>query len=92
MANANKWSYRDKKYEDYTLPEGATKGMNIKDMDTIITCAECGAKIALGNGLTSRSIHDDIGIGFIICETCARNERTLSQKFGRVQTKERKND
>lgn len=72
MATAGKWNYQTKKYDEYQLPEKALRYSD--DMDVECQCANCGTKMAFGDGYTSLEIHNAIGFGYVVCEKCYEEE------------------
>lgn len=71
---AQKWNYEKKKYIEYEVPKNAS--MLEIEMDTIISCAECGEPVLYGGSYTSRVIHNDVGLGWCVCEECHVKEVT----------------
>lgn len=75
-----KWNYKTKSYDDYELPERAM--MWSDDMDLVIQCANCAKDIKYGDGFTSKEIHNDLGMGYIVCESCYKQEIQRTKKKG----------
>jgi hypothetical protein len=64
-----KWNFETKKYEPFDSP--ATKvSLYSEDMSEEIDCTNCGRRMTYGDGLTSRTIHTAIGLGFPVCQEC----------------------
>lgn len=76
MSNqAQKWNGKKAEYEPYILPEGSTIGE--QDMGKIVTCASCSNQLVFGKGRTSLIIHNSVGFGYCICESCSDKELGL---------------
>lgn len=69
---ACKWDFKTKQYSKYTLPPLASTYE--PDMNKAIQCASCGKALKVGNGYTSRQIHNAVGFGYIVCEDCYKKE------------------
>lgn len=69
---AFKWNFKEQKYEDYELPENCP--LTCYDMEKIINCANCRKKIKFGECYCSKTIHNEIGFGFPVCENCYNKE------------------
>lgn len=85
MDMAEKWNFRTSEYEPYILPEGSSTYE--ADLHNFISCAACGVQIIYGLGFVSRTIHNQFGFGYMVCEECGgkeiaemRTEETLSIK------------
>lgn len=76
---AKKWNFEKSKYEIYELPKSAS--MYEKDMDKIVSCAECGSKLAYGDTYTSRRIHTNTGMGYMVCKKCYDEELLEEVKY-----------
>ena len=74
-----KWNEQLHSYEPYTLPEGAS--LYEEDMDKIVSCAACGKQIAFGDGYTSLHIHNRMGMGYAVCESC--HDAEIAEQIGR---------
>lgn len=75
---AQKWNFEKEEYKPYELPEGAS--MFETDMEKIISCGDCGKKIAFGDCFTSRAIHTKLGLGYGVCESCYADEWDRDRK------------
>lgn len=62
------WIENKHEYIPYELPEGAA--LYEVDMDQIVQCAHCGREVRYGDCYTSRTIHNDYGLGYAVCEDC----------------------
>lgn len=69
---AGKWNFKTHEYEPYELPLGAT--LFEWDMNKIVACARCGGQMIYGNGYTSLTIHNSMGMGYVVCEKCYDEE------------------
>lgn len=72
---ARKWNAKKSEYEPYILPEGSTTYE--QDMKKIVVCASCGNKLPFGKGRASLIIHNSIGFGYCICESCSDKDLGL---------------
>ncbi len=77
MARAKRWDFEKHQYEEVDIPDKASAFQ--ANMDTKVECAECGRKIAFGDGYTSRRIHTNLGLGYAVCKRCYNLERTDEQ-------------
>ena len=75
---AQKYSFKDKKYNEYQLPNGAT---TLAELDDVIACAECGKKLTFASSYTSRTIHTKIGMGYSVCNSCYIVERAKEKEY-----------
>lgn len=75
---AQKYSFKDKKYNEYQLPNGAT---TLAELDDVIVCAECGKKLTFASSYTSRTIHTKIGMGYSVCSGCYESEIKIERAF-----------
>ena len=75
---AQKYSFKDKEYREYQLPNGAT---TLAELDDVIACAECGKKLTFGSSYTSRTIHTKIGMGYSVCNSCYESEIKIERAF-----------
>lgn len=69
---AQKWNWHKHEYEPYDLPEGSL--MYHYDMDKKVACAQCGQEITYGDSYNSWEVHNNIGIGYAVCEKCYKQE------------------
>lgn len=69
-----KWNEGKGMYEPYEAPNDWTVCTYSDDMDKVINCARCGRKMIFGDGFSSRQIHTDMGMGYIVCEECHEKE------------------
>lgn len=69
---AQKWDWHKHEYEPYDLPEGSV--MYHHDMDKKVTCAQCGKEITFGDSYSSWEIHNNIGLGYSVCDDCYKKE------------------
>ena len=70
MKHAFKWNGQE--YTDIVLPSGATLG--VEDINQNITCASCGRVINFKESYTSKTIHNEIGLGYLVCHDCYGEE------------------
>lgn len=64
-----KWNPVARQYEAYTPPAGYIT-LHETDMDKPINCARCGKQITFGEGYSSLQIHNGMGVGYSVCESC----------------------
>lgn len=68
--NIQKWNPKKHVYESYE-PNPEWKLILLSDdMDELVNCAQCGKKIKFGDSYTSKQIHNPIGLGYPVCESC----------------------
>lgn len=61
-----KWNSKTRKYEEYRPDWDVT--LYSEDMDIIVNCAGCGQKLKFGDTCTSQQIHNEMGLGYPVCE------------------------
>lgn len=64
-----KWDPSKRKYEPYQ-PPADNVSLYETDMDKVISCAGCGKQITFGEGYSSLQIHNAMGMGYSVCESC----------------------
>ncbi len=69
---AFKWNFKEQKYEDYELPDNCP--LTGHDMEKIINCANCREKFKFGECYCSKTIHNELGFGYPVCEKCYNKE------------------
>jgi hypothetical protein len=75
-----KWDYETHQYFPFISP---AKFLTLysEDMELELDCACCGEHAVYGNMYTSRTIHNDSGIGFWVCEKCYNKELDEEDRF-----------
>ena len=73
MTVLRKYSYRRHKYKKYRIPD-KWNVQRLIDEDDVVNCAGCGKLIGWDSAYTSLLIHDDIGIGYLVCKDCQEKE------------------
>ena len=82
---AIKWNYEKDDYVPYRTPSNWDCKL-FADLNEKINCAQCGKKIKFGDSYTSLEIHNEIGLGYPVCEKCYDVEwqrRIMSKKGGK---------
>ena len=64
-----KWDPAARKYNPYQPPAGYIT-LYETDMGKPFSCAGCGKKIIFGEGYSSLQIHNGMGMGYSVCESC----------------------
>ena len=86
---AQKWIFDLQEYIPYILPKPDCS-MFETDLDTEISCASCGRSMLYGDGYTSKTIHNNYGLGYCVCEECynleCAEEREYYQKLEHNRT------
>ena len=75
MTLLDKWNYDSDTYEPYEIPDSWNVATFSRDMEKLIDCCQCGLTIKYGDAYTSKEVHTHIGIGYMVCEDCYREER-----------------
>jgi len=75
---AGKWHPKTQKYYDYLLPAGSEL---LAELDDKVSCAECGMQFVFGDMYTSRFIHNKVGTGYSVCETCYDREIEEEERY-----------
>ena len=83
-----KWNPEKRQYEPYIPPPGYVT-LYEADMDQRCNCAACGKEITFGSGFTSQQIHNDLGLGYTVCESCHEIELKEELKYRSVPHSER---
>jgi superfamily II helicase len=69
-----KWNWKKKIYEPVEISNNLKVSSYESDMNTIINCPHCSQKIRYGESYTSREFHNDLGLGYGVCEKCYEEE------------------
>ena len=64
---AGKWNYKTRKYDKYN-PKWDL--MLVTGLGASVNCSACGKKTIFGMCYTSKEIHNDIGLGYPVCDKC----------------------
>ena len=72
MRKAHRWDCEKRTYTPIELPDRCA--MYCVEMDTVISCAQCGKELEYGQSYTSMEIHTDLGMGYGVCEDCYEGE------------------
>lgn len=76
-----KWNYEKHKYEAHYVPFNWNVKIYADNMEEIINCAHCGKKVKVGDSYTSYEIHNEVGIGYGVCEKCFNIEMLRKNKY-----------
>lgn len=68
-----KWNYETHEYLPFISP-AIVLSIYSEDMLEEVDCANCGTRMTYGDTYTSRTIHNDSGIGFPVCDPCYQKE------------------
>lgn len=85
-----KWNYQKHIYEDYYVPANWFCTTYCFDLETIINCPQCGRPLPCKDSYTSMEIHDEVGFGYCVCETC--HEIELARRIRHEQEEKEKSD
>lgn len=69
-----KWNFKTHEYEPFESP-AKVLSLYSEDMLAEVDCANCGKRMTYGEGYTSRTIHNHVGLGYPVCEDCYEIER-----------------
>ncbi len=78
MKQALKWDFEKREYFPVEIPDGSS--LFEKDMDEVVSCAECGQPVTFGECYTSRTIHSPYGFGYAVCPECHEKEWEEEEK------------
>lgn len=67
-----KWNVNTNEYDIYRLPLKASAYES--DLHAIIACARCDKELSYGDSYTSRHIHTEMGLGYMVCYECYKLE------------------
>jgi len=70
----NKWNFKAREYEPYSVPADWNCKTFSVDMDEIVNCPHCGREVRFGDCYTSRQIHTRYGMEFAVGEECYEKE------------------
>jgi len=65
-----KWDFEKHEYLPFEVPDDRIVVLYTEDMDQPIDCTNCGKHMTYGEGLTSRTIHNHVGLGYPVCQDC----------------------
>jgi len=65
----SKWNYKTHEYESFESPAKIVMLFQ-ETMNSEVDCANCGKHTTYGICYTSRTIHNHIGLGYPVCESC----------------------
>lgn len=71
---AYKWDFVNHRYHDYEIPDHYNTPLYTNDMEEVVNCAGCGARIKYGQCYTSMKIHNHVGLGYPVCDECYQKE------------------
>lgn len=74
MVIIGRWNYQTHEYDPYIPPEGWKIVLYTTDMDEGINCTNCGKAMTYGDGLTSKELHNGLGLGYPVCQSCYDGE------------------
>lgn len=78
MILLQKWNFDTHQYEPFESP-ARVLSLYSEDMLQEVDCANCGKRMTYGDGYTSRTIHNHVGLGYPVCEDCYEKEHELEQ-------------
>ena len=71
---AYKWNFRTKKYKKVDIPSECFLAFIADDYDEKVPCAECGKAQEIGSMFSSRRLHTENGIAYLVCSDCYAEE------------------
>lgn len=74
MSIIGRWNWRTHEYEPYITPPEWKIRLFSEDMDELVNCARCGIDLKYGDTLTSRELHNGLGLGYPVCDSCHEAE------------------
>lgn len=69
-----RWDWFLGEYHPYTVPAYWNCVTYAADMESMVSCANCGELIPYGESYTSVEIHDHRGFGYAVCAKCYEAE------------------
>src|SRR5690606_9233742 len=78
-----RWNYKTQRYDQVDLLHidcEAKIKLFSEDMDEVVNCIACNAKIRYGDGYTSKEYHNPFGLGYPVCKNCQVQERSRELK------------
>lgn len=67
-----KWNYKEQKYEEVEINDNCP--LCEMDLDRRINCANCEREVKYGETYTSRKYHNQLGLGYPVCQECHEDE------------------
>lgn len=81
-----KWSYKDRQYHDYDIPDTWNVPLIPLDFNETVNCVNCGDALPFDRCYTSKKYHTAMGMGYSVCPTCHRKE-ALEELMGMKRRK-----
>ena len=75
-----KWNYEKNDYDPYVISDDWRIVLYTENMDEIVNCCSCGREVEYGDCYTSKEIHNQVGMGFPVCEECYEEEWQRQRK------------
>ena len=72
MKIVQKWDFKKHCYENKQIDDKCS--LFETDMEKIVKCPNCNKDMKFGDGYTSRQYHNNIGLGYAVCEKCYEEE------------------
>ena len=69
-----KWDFFNHEYEEVENTPGIPL---VADLDEYIQCANCHDPLLYGDSYTSKQWHNEVGLGYSVCEKCYNEEWRL---------------
>ncbi len=76
-----KYNYKKHIYEPFYIPDDRDVRTLTSELKDVINCANCGKKVEFGDTYTSLTIHNEIGLGYCVCEECYEKEWKERSKY-----------
>ena len=76
-----RWNYITREYDPYEIPDNWNVKLYSLDMDEIINCTSCGKEVTYGECYTSFELHNDVGLGYPVCQECYDEEIKRKIKY-----------
>lgn len=78
--SVGRWNYTTRTYDPYGFHDSWNTPLHCQDHEEIVNCADCGDELRYGHTYTSLRIHNEVGLGFGVCEGCYRREWNAREK------------
>lgn len=81
----DKWNYEKHVYEPYAVPDDWKVSKYEDNLNAVVNCCQCGRKVIVDDTFSSHEIHDDLGLGFMVCSDCHDKEWKRRKKYKREE-------
>ncbi len=77
-----RWNYKKHRYDPFEVPDNWNVILTSNDLDDLINCCTCGKELKFGDSYTSMRVHNNIGLGYCVCQNCYDKEWIIRKENG----------